>query len=98
MTQPQPDVRPSDASTELLHDLESIRIDKVGVRVRLETRREADGTWRGRMRFSPEASLVSYVTGDIFRGSSDADLLVAGRSLREHHLRDLYRSLQGGLT
>lgn len=95
MTQPMPETPSPEPSADVIHELDAIRIGGVAVRVRLETRRAPDGTWRGRMRFLPEASLLSFVTGDIFRGSADADLLVAGRSLREHHLRDLYRSLQG---
>jgi len=94
MTLPLPEFRNPAGAAEHAHDLEMILVGGVQVRVRLEMRQESNGTWRGRMRFAPEASLVTFATGDIFRGASDADLVVAGRSLREHHLRDLYRSLQ----
>jgi hypothetical protein len=94
MTLPFPEFRNPAGVAEHVHDLEMILVGGAQVRVRLETRQDATGTWRGRMRFAPHASLVTFATGDIFRGASDADLVVAGRSLREHHLRDLYRSLQ----
>ncbi len=95
MTLPFP--RPADEPTpDLTHELDGIRVDGVPVKVRLEVRRAEGGGWTGRVRFVPEASLASYVTSDIFRGASDADLLAAARGLREHHYRDLYRSLQGG--
>jgi len=87
--QPQPD---------LVHELAGIRVDGILVEVRLEVRRPAaaGAAWTGRVRFVPEASLASYLTAEIFRGGTDADLLAAARGLREHHYRDLYRSLQGG--
>lgn len=93
MTLPQPESSPSPIALHR-HDLEAIRVDGRTVRVQLETRALPDRSWRGQLRFQPEASLQQFLTADIFRGSSDADLLAAARGLREHHIRDLFRSLQ----
>lgn len=60
--------------------------------VRLAAWRAEDGTWRGRLIFgSPDAE--GSATADIFCAATESDLWESVRDLREHHFRDLYRSL-----
>ncbi len=91
---PAPQVRPSlpDPSEPVLHDLQPVRYDGAAVAVRLAVRRSEDGIWRGRLQFVP-AGEPERVTAEIFCATSEQDLWQAVRDLREHHLRDLYRSL-----
>jgi hypothetical protein len=56
-------------------------------------RRADDGAWRGRLRFSDSASSRERETVEIFCAGSEADLWESVRELRDHHIRDLYRSL-----
>ena len=91
---PVPQVRPSlpDPAEPVLHDLQPVRYDGEMVAVRLAVRRSEDGIWRGRLQFAP-AGEPEQVTAEIFCATSEQDLWQAVRDLREHHLRDLYRSL-----
>ena len=62
--------------------------------VRLELRRVEDGTWRGRLLFgSADETGVAPATAEILYAHSEADLWECVHDLREHHLRDLYRSV-----
>jgi len=56
-------------------------------------RRSEDGIWRGRLHFFESGAMDERVTAEIFCATSEQDLWQAVRDLREHHLRDLYRSL-----
>ncbi len=91
---PAPQMRSSlpDPSEPVLHDLQPVRYDGAMVTVRLAVRRSEDGIWRGRLQFAP-AGEPELVTAEIFCATSEQDLWQAVRDLREHHLRDLYRSL-----
>lgn len=91
---PAPQVRSSlpDPSEPVLHELQPVRYDGVPVAVRLAVRRSEDGIWRGWLQFAP-AGEPERVTAEIFCATSEQDLWQAVRDLREHHLRDLYRSL-----
>jgi len=91
---PVPQVRSNlpDPSEPVLHDLQPVRYDGQFVAVRLAVRRSEDGIWRGRLQFAP-AGEAERVTAEIFCATSEQDLWQAVRDLREHHLRDLYRSL-----
>ena len=91
---PAPQVRSNlpDPSEPVLHDLQPVRYDGALVAVRLAVRRSEDGIWRGRLLFAP-AGEPERVTAEIFCATSEQDLWQAVRDLREHHLRDLYRSL-----
>ena len=91
---PVPQVRSNlpDPSEPVLHDLVPVRFDGAMVAVRLAVRRSEDGIWRGRLQFAP-AGEPERVTAEIFCATSEQDLWQAVRDLREHHLRDLYRSL-----
>lgn len=81
-----------DRSDAALHALEGIRVDGTPVTVELQVRQDAQGTWRGRLRFGMPDGFTRQ-TAEIFAGSSVPDLLAAARGLREHHYRDLFRSL-----
>jgi hypothetical protein len=81
-----------DPSEPVLHDLQPVRYDGRDVAVRLAVRRTEDAMWRARLHFSP-AGEPERVTAEIFFATSEQDLWQAVRDLREHHLRDLYRSL-----
>ena len=78
----------------ITHDLPPIRYEGSVVAVRLELRRAEDGTWRGRLLFGhSEDSGVAPATAEIFYAHSEPELWECVHDLREHHLRDLYRSV-----
>ncbi len=76
-----------------IHDLPPIRYGGALVEIRALVRRTEDGTWRARLEFGPEEENPPG-TAEIFFGASEEDLWSSIRDLREHHLRDLYRSLK----
>jgi hypothetical protein len=76
-----------------LHELEPIRIKGHPVTVRLAVRRADDGMWRGRAHFSCADSGSELESAEIFCGPTEAELWLSVRSFRDHHFRDLYRSL-----
>jgi hypothetical protein len=76
-----------------VHDLPPIRFAASLVPVRVEIRRSEDGTWRGRLLFGAVGDESVVSTGEILYGATDADFWESVRDLRDHHLRDLYRSL-----
>jgi hypothetical protein len=82
-----------DPSEPVLHDLQPLRHGGAFVAVRLAVRRSEDGIWRGRLHFVPTEDDLERLTAEIFCATSEQDLWQAVRDLREHHLRDLYRSL-----
>lgn len=77
----------------VFHELPPIRIGGTDVPVRLSAWRADDGTWRGRLIFGPADAGDAPATADIFCATNENDLWQAVRDLRDHHLRDLYRSL-----
>jgi len=77
----------------VVHDLPPIRFEAQSVAVRLTVRRAEDGVWRGRILFGAEDTEHERSTAEIFCAVSEQDLWVSVRDLRDHHLRDLYRSL-----
>lgn len=83
----------SDPSDPVVHELPPLRIAGEEVALRLSVRRTEDGVWRARLHFGPGDVDVAPATAEIFCGPSEADLWEAVRDLREHHLRDLYRSV-----
>lgn len=91
---PLPQSRASfpDPNEPVLHDLAPIRYEGVAIAVRLGVRRSDDGIWRGRLHFTAGGD-DDRVTAEIFCATSEQDLWQSVRDLREHHLRDLYRSL-----
>jgi hypothetical protein len=81
-------------SEPVVHELPPFQYEGGLIPVRLELRRADDGTWRGRLLFGPtEDTGVTPSTAEIFCASSESDLWECVQDLREHHLRDLYRSL-----
>lgn len=51
------------------------------------------GRWLGGLQFSDLQTGAIRSTAEILRGGSEADVWLAVRSLKTHHFRDLYRSL-----
>ena len=88
-------LRPSqrDPRDPIVHDLNPLRIDGQEIRIRMIVRRVDDGSWRGRMAFLKGESEHQVETAEIFCGPSEKELWDSVGHLREHHLRDLYRSL-----
>jgi len=91
---PQSQFRPlPDPSDPQLHDLPPIRFEGALIGVRLAVRRSEDGIWRGRLHFLDERGESERITAEILCATSEQDLWLAVRDLRDHHLRDLFRSL-----
>jgi hypothetical protein len=92
---PLPQVRPAapDPSEPLLHDLPPVRFEGQVVTVKLAVRRTEDGMWRARLHFIEDDQGRERVTAEIFCATSEQDLWQSVRDLRDHHLRDLFRSL-----
>ncbi|OLB07669.1 MAG: hypothetical protein AUH06_04690 [Gemmatimonadetes bacterium 13_2_20CM_69_27] len=82
-----------DSSDAVVHDLPPIRFDGQLIAIRLLVRRAEDGIWRGRMLFGAPDTEGERSTAEIFCATSEQDLWQSVRDLRDHHLRDLYRSL-----
>jgi hypothetical protein len=82
-----------DPAEPVVHDLSPIRYGGQDVPVRLVVRRTDDGVWRGRFLFGGADPELARATAEIFCGLSEADLWQSVRDLREHHLRDLCRSV-----
>ncbi|HET7791502.1 MAG TPA: hypothetical protein VFK78_11975 [Gemmatimonadales bacterium] len=83
----------SDPHAAVHHDLPALRFEGQDVAVRLSLRRSEDGTWRGKVLFGAPDTEAERSTAEIFCAASEQDLWQAVRDLRDHHLRDLYRSL-----
>lgn len=83
----------SDPSDAVVHDLPPIRFDGQLISIRLMVRRTDDIVWRGRMLFGAQDTEEERSTAEIFCATSEPDLWQSVRDLRDHHLRDLYRSL-----
>jgi len=82
-----------DPDEPVRHDLAPIRYEGAAIDVQLGVRRSEDGIWRGRLHFLDSTGEGERVTAEIFCATTEQDLWQAVRDLREHHLRDLYRSL-----
>lgn len=82
-----------DPSEPVIHDLPPVVFGGAPVAMRLSVRRADDGMWRGRLIFGSDDTNPAPQTAEIFCGATEADLWEAVRDLREHHLRDLYRSI-----
>jgi hypothetical protein len=81
------------ANDAAVQELLPIRYNGQDIPVRLLVRRPEDGTWRGRVLFGEPDTETERTTAEIFCAASEEDLWQSVRDLREHHLRDLYRSL-----
>lgn len=80
-------------SEPVMHDLPPIRYGEDIVALRLVVRRAEDGSWRGRLLFGAGEAQEALATAEIFFGTTEPDLWDSVRDLRDHHIRDLYRSL-----
>jgi hypothetical protein len=81
------------SSEPVMHDLPPIRYGEDIVALRLVVRRAEDGSWRGRLLFGAGEAQEALATAEIFFGTTEPDLWDSVRGLRDHHIRDLYRSL-----
>jgi hypothetical protein len=92
---PMPQVRPMapEPSEPSLHDLPPVPFEGRSVAIRLAVRRTEDGIWRARLHFVDEGADSERITAEIFCATSEQDLWQAVRDLRDHNLRDLFRSL-----
>ena len=92
---PVSQLRPAapDPSEPQLHDLPAIRFEGHLVTVKLAVRRTDDAMWRARLHFIEDGENREQVTAEIFCATTEQDLWQAVRDLRDHHLRDLFRSL-----
>jgi hypothetical protein len=77
----------------VVHDVSPFRFDGQDIAVRLVLRQTPDAIWRGRLVFGAADTELERTTAEIFCAASEEDLWQSVRDLREHHLRDLYRSL-----
>jgi len=80
-------------SEAVVHDLPPIRFDGQVIAIRLLVRRTEDTVWRGKVLFGAADTEAERSTAEIFCATSEQDLWQSVRDLRDHHLRDLYRSL-----
>ncbi len=90
---PNPRYSRADPSEPVMHNLSSIPFGDESVAVRLMVRRVEDATWRGRLLFGAGEIDQAISTAEIFFGTTEPALWEAVRDLRDHHIRDLYRSL-----
>jgi hypothetical protein len=81
------------ATDTVVHDLPPNRFDGQPIDIRLSLRRSEDGIWRGRILFGAEGTEAERSSAEIFCAATEQDLWQSVRDLRDHHLRDLYRSL-----
>ena len=92
LQQARPQPEPSEPQ---FHDLPPVRFEGALIGVRLAVRRTDDSIWRARLHFYDERGESERITAEIFCATTEQDLWIAVRDLRDHHLRDLYRSLSG---
>ena len=76
------------------HALDPLRMGDRDIGVSLTVRLAEDGAWRGRLTFmdTDEPHGVRE-TAEIFCGDTEDELWHGVQRLREHHFRDLFRSL-----
>lgn len=86
---------PSRPTDPVIHELPALRVAGAEVLVRLAAWRAEDGLWRGRLVFGSLEAEGTPTTADIFCAQTESDLWQSVRDLREHHIRDLYRSIVG---
>jgi len=83
-----------DSREPVLLDLPSITYAGHPLVIRLILRLDEHRIWRGRLQFQEAGMEVPRETFEIFCGAREQDLWESVQSLREHHFRDLYRSLE----
>jgi len=82
-----------DPAEPIDHELPPTNVGGEDVPLRLRVRRAEDGTWRARLIFGGADSESAPATAEIFCATSENELWEAVRDLRDHHIRDLYRSI-----
>jgi len=82
-----------DPAEPVEHDLPPAIVAHQEIPLRLRVRRAEDGTWRARLIFGMGELDATPSTAEIFCAESENDLWQAVRDLRDHHIRDLYRSI-----
>ena len=82
-----------DPADPIEHELPPVNYEGEDVALRLRVRRAEDGTWRAKLIFGTEIGDSAPSTAEIFCAESENDLWQAVRDLRDHHFRDLYRSI-----
>ena len=82
-----------DPAEPIEHELPSASIAGEEVSLRLRVRRAEDGTWRARLIFGPGDADTAPSTAEIFCAESENDLWQSVRDIRDHHIKDLYRSI-----
>lgn len=82
-----------DPSEPSIHELPPLRYEGQLIPVRVSVRRSEDGIWRGRLLFGADETGSVPATAEIFCAGTEQDLWESVQGLREHHLRDLYRSI-----
>jgi hypothetical protein len=83
----------SDPREPVVYDLPPVRFDSSLIAIRLTVRWAEDRMWRGRLTFVDGTTGVQRESAEIFCGASAQDLWQSVLDLRDHHWRDLYRSL-----
>jgi hypothetical protein len=83
----------SPARDPVVYDLPAVRSEGTVISICLTIRRAEDGIWRGRLSFTDPATNTARESAEIVCGASEQDLWQSVRDLRDHHFRDLYRSL-----
>jgi len=83
-----------DSREPVLLDLPTLTYAGQTLAVRLVLRLDEHRIWRGKLQFQAADVDVPRETFEIFCGAREQDLWESVQSLREHHFRDLYRSLE----
>jgi hypothetical protein len=83
---------PAAAREPAIHDLPPLRLSDRTIVIHLIVRRDNDGAWRARLRFT-DPDLDTRETAEIFCAGSEPEMWEAVRSLPQHHVRALYLSL-----
>ncbi len=83
----------SDPAEPVVHEIPPMLYGGEEVPLRLQVRRAEDGTWRAKLIFGSEEIGAAPATAEIFCATNENDLWQSVRDLRDHHFRDLYRSI-----
>jgi hypothetical protein len=83
----------ADPAEPVVHELPPMRYGSEEIPLRLQVRRADDATWRAKLIFGSGEPGASPATAEIFCAESENDLWQSVRDLRDHHFRDLYRSI-----
>ena len=83
----------NDPRDPVVHELSPLRFEGATISIKLIFRQADDGMWRGKLHFTEAEANLDRETAEIFCGTSQQDLWQSLSDLREHHFRDLYRSL-----